>query len=206
MSHEFTTNKGYDFFEVISAMQKEIRRGNAKLAAYWAIECFVSGYHKACWNRLYIISAEDTHGFITHEIESLRRIFNEMNGPVESRKGSGGSLLFIAKAAYLLAISKGNRDIDNLSSVIYERGYGITDEEISESLEMQEGDYRPMIPNYALDKHTRRGKSMGRTSIPDFIADEFYALEPRQAGLFDEITQDFIKNEAPKKHKQIWPD
>lgn len=204
MSHDFTTKKGYDFFEVISAMQKEIRRGNAKMAAYWAVECFVSGYHKACWNRLYIISAEDTHGLITNEIESLRRVFDEMNGPAESRKGTGGSLLFIAKAAYLLAISKGNRDIDNLFSITYERGYGITDEEVSESLKMQKGDYYPKIPDYALDKHTKRGKAMGRTCIEDFIADEYYSLNPKQTGLFDDITEEFIKEESPSHY--VWPD
>jgi len=38
------TVRGYDFGEVSSAMQKALRRGDAKLAGYWAIELWSSGY------------------------------------------------------------------------------------------------------------------------------------------------------------------
>lgn len=51
------TTRGYDVFEVISALQKAIRRGDAKLAGYWAVELFESGFHQCAWNTLLVISA-----------------------------------------------------------------------------------------------------------------------------------------------------
>ena len=34
------TQRGYDFYEVASALQKSIRRGDVKLAGYMALELF----------------------------------------------------------------------------------------------------------------------------------------------------------------------
>lgn len=38
------TVRGYDFFEVSSAMQKAIRRADAAVAGYFALELWTSGY------------------------------------------------------------------------------------------------------------------------------------------------------------------
>jgi hypothetical protein len=40
----FLTKRGYEFGEVSSAMQKAIRRGDTRLAGYWALELWASGY------------------------------------------------------------------------------------------------------------------------------------------------------------------
>src|SRR6478736_3475118 len=53
------TKKGYDFFEVSSAMQKAIRRGETEDAIYWAYELWRSGNSKYVWKRLLIIAVED---------------------------------------------------------------------------------------------------------------------------------------------------
>jgi replication-associated recombination protein RarA len=53
------TRRGYQFSEVSSAMQKGIRRGDAALAGYWALELWESGFGKYCWKRLLTVSAED---------------------------------------------------------------------------------------------------------------------------------------------------
>ena len=65
------TLNGYDFFECSSAMQKAVRRGDAKTAGYFALELWHSGYRDYVWKRLFTISAEDCFGLITGEIESL---------------------------------------------------------------------------------------------------------------------------------------
>ena len=44
MAYQLTTKRGYTFLNVSSALQKSIRRGDAKLAGYFAIELFESGY------------------------------------------------------------------------------------------------------------------------------------------------------------------
>ncbi len=67
----YRTVRGYDLGEVVSAMQKAIRRGDARLAGYWAIELFESGYHGYAWRRLLTISAEDCWGILTQEIWTL---------------------------------------------------------------------------------------------------------------------------------------
>ena len=46
---QLRTKRGYQFSEVSSAMQKAIRRGDAKLAGYWALELWESGFGKYCW-------------------------------------------------------------------------------------------------------------------------------------------------------------
>ena len=65
------TIHGYDFFEVSSAMQKAIRRGDARVAGFFALELWHSKYRDYVWKRLFTISAEDCYGLITKEIEAL---------------------------------------------------------------------------------------------------------------------------------------
>jgi replication-associated recombination protein RarA len=44
--YSLKTKKGYDFFEVASALQKCIRRGMGEEAMYWAVELFNSNYQQ----------------------------------------------------------------------------------------------------------------------------------------------------------------
>lgn len=52
MSYHLNTIRGYSFPAVSSAMQKAIRRGDAKLAGYWALELWASGFGQYVWRRL----------------------------------------------------------------------------------------------------------------------------------------------------------
>jgi hypothetical protein len=56
---ERTTRKGYDLFEVASAFQKSVRRGDEETAMYFAVELFESGYDEYLWKRMKIITSED---------------------------------------------------------------------------------------------------------------------------------------------------
>ena len=58
-SMRFTTKRGYEFGEVSSAMQKAVRRADTRLAGYWALELWASGYGNYVWKRLLTVSAED---------------------------------------------------------------------------------------------------------------------------------------------------
>ena len=52
------SEKGYELYELLSAMQKEIRRGHEKQAFFFALE--LEGFmSKALWNRLRVIASED---------------------------------------------------------------------------------------------------------------------------------------------------
>jgi len=52
------TQRGYDIYELLSALQKDIRRGNEYQALFWAVE-LESFNPTALWNRLRVIASED---------------------------------------------------------------------------------------------------------------------------------------------------
>jgi replication-associated recombination protein RarA len=57
-SNQKQTQREYDFYELLSALQKDIRRGNEYLAMFWAVE-LESLNAEALWNRLIVIACED---------------------------------------------------------------------------------------------------------------------------------------------------
>lgn len=171
------TIRHYDFFEVASAMQKAIRRADAAVAGYFALELWESGYRDYVWKRLYTISAEDCYGLITSEIEALWQGHELVNKGADKPKGR----IFVSKAVLLLCSVRKSRDADHLQNFIYDR----------EMVDVQHwiDDVRnnPIpIPEYTFDVHTRKGKKMGRTK-EQFFRDEFVSLTPREPGLFDDL-------------------
>ncbi len=173
------TVRNYDFFEVTSAMQKAIRRGDSRLAGYFGIELFESGFREYLWKRLLVISAEDVWGIITYEVEALYRSWQAAN---KKKKGSGR--VFASKAIILLALARKSRDADHLTNCVYDEK--LVDSKILESyIEEARADLET-IPDYAYDQHTRKGKKLGMTKR-DFIKREFEALTPREPGLFDDL-------------------
>jgi hypothetical protein len=53
------TKRGFPLDEVISSIQKTIRRGQADEALFWTYEAVTSGYGAYVWRRLFIVSCED---------------------------------------------------------------------------------------------------------------------------------------------------
>lgn len=179
---ELRTQRGYDFYEVASALQKSIRRGDVKVAGYFALELFPK-YARYCWKRLLTISAEDCYGIITKEIMALYDAFEVVNKGVKADELKGR--IFISKAVILLCEAKHNRDADLLSNYVYDKKYGLTDEEIDQKLQevRDSGEYLE-VPDYVYDVHTRKGKKMGKTK-EEFFRDENDALENKQMSIFD---------------------
>lgn len=167
---------GYDFFEVSSAMQKAIRRADARVAGYFALELWHSGYRDYVWKRLFTISAEDCYGLITHEIEALWQGHELVNKGKSEPKGR----IFVSKAVLLLCECRKNRDADHLQNFIYDKNM------VNAERWIEEVRSSPIpIPPYTFDVHTRRGKKQGRTK-EEFFREEYLALNPRVEGLFDE--------------------
>ena len=179
---QLRTKRGYQFSEVSSAMQKAIRRGDAKLAGYWALELWESGFGKYCWKRLLTVSAEDCWGILTQEIKALHDSYVVVNEGLSARQHRGR--IFISKAVILLCLAKKSRDADHLQNFVYDQMAGLDPETLSDELR-QSGDYVP-IPAYAYDCHTREGRRRGKTKR-DFFTAEQAALEPFQPGLFDDL-------------------
>lgn len=175
--YQMRTRNGYDFYEVASAMQKAVRRADARVAGFFALELWHSGYVDYVWKRLFTISAEDCYGIITQEIEALYKGYLFVNEKAKEPKGR----VFLSKAVLLLCDCRKNRDADHLQNFIYDR----KDCDVERWIE----DVRrePIkIPEYTYDVHTRRGKAAGKTKA-DFFQAELEALRPREKGLFDDL-------------------
>lgn len=168
---------GYDFFEVSSAMQKAIRRGDARVAGFFALELWSSNFRDYVWKRLFTISAEDCFGLITSEIEALWQGHELVNKDQSKPKGR----IFVSKAVILLCECTKNRDADHLQNFIYDR----KDLDVERWIE-DVRQYPIPIPAYTYDVHTRKGKKHGRTKS-EFFREEYEALRPRIPGLFDDL-------------------
>lgn len=180
MKERLRTVRGYDFGECSSAMQKAVRRADARLAGYWAIELWESGFDAYVWRRLLTISAEDVWGIITFEVEALMRSYEKVNQGAKEKRGR----IFVAKAVILLCLAKKSRDADHLTNLVYD-GRNPTDAEIDAEIDAARA-LPEAIPDYAYDFHTVKGRTRGATKA-QFFRTEYDALQPRQQGLFDNL-------------------
>jgi len=209
------TKRGYNFYLVLSALQKAIRRGDARLACYWAAELYESVFGPAVWNRLLVISAEDCWGTLTQHVEALRQEVKTLEAADKQiNRGKDGSekkllnVLFVLKAAYLLALAQKCRDVDNFYCLIYVPA-AIPEKELLAYLEAAK-DEKIQIPEDAIDKHTIEGKMRlkklgwsNKQITEQFILKETKALKPRHKGefdnLFDEIAEPAASPEQGEK-------
>jgi len=186
------TVRGYDFLECASALQKAIRRADARVAGYFALELWSSGYGKYVWKRLLTVSAEDCHGPVTQEIVALHDAFMAVN---DGKPSAGKGRIFISKAVIVLCTAGKSRDADHLQNFLYDRdmlgpaekrdataGAEAADASLAELI----GQDTIPIPDYAFDVHTRRGRAKGKTKA-EFFREEQAALQPRVRGLFDDL-------------------
>jgi replication-associated recombination protein RarA len=133
--------------QVISALQKEIRRGNVENAAVLAYEMIDTSpeLERKLWDRLCVISVEDV-GFgdpmAPMLIQSLEQMSRRLN------RGEGDRALMAIHAVRYLATRQKDRSSDELLNWI--------------KMEVAAGKLRPEIPDYALDMHTAQGAEMGR--------------------------------------------
>lgn len=139
------TKRGYDMHELLSALQKDIRRGKEHEAVFWAVESETFN-HKALWNRLRVIASEDIG--IADPVAPLIIDLLEKNYYNFKGKKDDPNRLFLVNAVLYLARSPKSRIVDDLLNVVYG--------------EIQHEDKKLPIPDYVLDKHTTRGREMGR--------------------------------------------
>ena len=141
------TRHGFRADELVSTLQKEIRRGHVENAAVTAYEMASSSaaLDDHLWKRLRIISAEDI-GFGNPSaallVDALARMRLEFPWP------SGERFLFAIHAVRALADSTKDRTSDEMTGWIMRA--------------VDEDGLRPGIPDHAYDQHTRRGQEMGR--------------------------------------------
>lgn len=143
MSSVKDTMGGYRFDEVVSALQKEIRRGNEREAMHWALELAHTDAG-TLWRRLIVITNEDI-GLAEPEIFSAFNALHDMWQKLVTAK-SKDRYIVLANAIMLLARAPKSREADHFKIC---------------ALHWQKSN-PPEIPDYALDKHTSRGRAKGR--------------------------------------------
>lgn len=146
---KITTRNGYAADEVISALQKSIRRGLEEQACMFAYEMYISSpqLEEKLWRRLMTISVEDIG--MANPMASI--VVNSLNQMRQSFEYSDNdrTIYFIHAIRYMCSSEK-DRSSDLLKNICIK------------SFAM--GKF-PEIPDYALDKHTQRGQAMGRDSF-----------------------------------------
>jgi len=133
--------------EIISATQKEIRRGNTENAALLAYEMLTTSVEmeEYLWGRLQVISVEDV-GYGNLNAPILIETLYQMHLRIPRPRGD--RYLFAIHAVRVLCQSQKERGSDDLNNWVNQA--------------VEKNGVRPAIPDYAIDMHTRRGQEMGR--------------------------------------------
>jgi len=141
------TINGFQADHVISALQKEIRRGNAENAALLAYEMILTSHQLEdyLWHRLKVISVEDI-GFGEPLAPVFIQSLFEMTSACD--RATGERKLYAIHAVRYLCMCKKDRSSDEMINWI------------NHSSKM--GKLLPVIPEYALDMHTAEGQKKGR--------------------------------------------
>ena len=165
--------------EVISALQKEIRRGHTENAAFLAYEMLTTSeeLEAKLWQRLQVISVEDIgYGQVDAPI-LIQTLFQlHTNFP----RAQGDRFLFALHAVrYLCGCTKDRSSDEMFNWVKY-------------AIEME--GQRPVVPEYALDMHTEAGRRLGRgkrhfleegARVSPELADREQTYRQRLLALFD---------------------
>lgn len=148
MFAETKTRNGLAADEVISCLQKSIRRSMVEEACGYAYELYISSplLLEKLWRRLLTISVEDV-GFGNLDAAVQINTLNEMrkNFPYND----GDQPMYFIHAIRVLCESTKDRSSDLLKNIIIK------------SFAMGK---KPEIMDVGLDKHTKRGAQMGRGS------------------------------------------
>ena len=142
------TRNGLNGDEVISALQKSIRRGKERDACEFAYEMYITSpqFEEKLWRRLLAISVEDigmgnaNAPIFIHSLNQMRKEF---------QYNEADRAMFFVHAIRYLCQSEKDRSSDLLKNIVI-KNFAMG--------------YVPEIPDIALDKHTTRGKKMGRGS------------------------------------------
>lgn len=147
--HEAETVNGHRLDEVVSALQKAIRRSEIDNALYWGVDMWLSGYEEYAWKRLKIIASEDigiAERDMPAQIQSLYSAYKDQSTKKDVKHEP--ERLFFVHAILLLATAEKSRLVDN-ALICHFLDHDILKRE---------------IPDEALDKHTLRGRQKGRST------------------------------------------
>ncbi len=180
---ETNTRNGFAADEIISSLQKSIRRGMVEEACEFAYELYISSplFLEKLWRRLLTISVEDI-GFGNLDAASQVNTLNEMrkNFPYDD----GDQPMYFIHAIRILAESEKDRSSDLLKNIIIKSfAMGKT----------------PKVLDVALDKHTKRGIEMGRGSMHFITEGAIVTPEKKVDNNYKERYMKILESYDPEK-------
>jgi replication-associated recombination protein RarA len=174
-----TTVRGYAADELISALQKSIRRGDVRLAMLVGRELYETSaeLEAKMWSRLSVISCEDVGDGSYQEPVVINALF-EMHERMD--RAAGDRWLFLVHAIRYLAERSKDRTSDEWANLV---------------THLMAASERPFeVPEYAIDVHTRRGQESGR-SVDEFWADGAH-LENERPGRDTSVLDEILRIRA----------
>jgi replication-associated recombination protein RarA len=173
------SKRGYPADELISTLQKAIRRGELRLAILVARELYESSaeLEAVMWSRLCVISCEDVGDGSYQEPVVVNSLF-QMHERLD--RSAGDRWLFAVHAVRYLAERQKDRTSDEWANL---------------ALHLIEANEQPFeIPDYALDVHTRRGQEAGR-NVDGFWA-EGSRVVPERPGRDTSVRDEILRIRA----------
>jgi len=140
------TANGFAVDELRSVLQKSIRRGLVEEAALAAYELFSNGAEteEVLWRRLEIIATEDVGLGLVSAPAIVEALYAQASRMVDR----GDRWIYCAHAVRLMA----SAPKDNMSMELAGWTRAV----------VEQGERRPVVEDYMVDVHTRRGAEMGR--------------------------------------------
>jgi replication-associated recombination protein RarA len=138
------TSRGYRLDEVVSALQKAVRRGQEDAAVWWTAELDRSGFGAYAWARLELICSEDVGPAWPEAPAVIAALHAVWERAKKRRNASRPERLALVHAAMLLARAPKSRRVDHALHWAY----------ATEQRRLE-------VPDEALDQFTGRGRRMG---------------------------------------------
>jgi replication-associated recombination protein RarA len=148
---EQRTPGGHLAGEVASALQKSIRRGLEREALYWAAELDQAGFGNYVFKRLQVIASEDVglaDSNVAVQVRALYETWRDLR--TTAAAGQKWPRVFLVHAVLILVRAPKSRIVDHAGMAVYDGQLWIE------------------MPDFALDKHTKRGRQLGRGELHFF--------------------------------------
>jgi len=143
------TLSGHPLHEAISALQKAVRRGREREAAYWTIEIVQGGFVAYWWRRIQIIASEEA----SNDLQTCALLGQLAANAETSTKGFRSKkqecVVEVQAAVHLCRAKKSPESIDLVCYLNFAR----------------RGGFRIEPHPCAIDMHTRRGRRAGKRLI-----------------------------------------
>jgi hypothetical protein len=166
------TQHDYPLDEIVSALQKAVRRGREREGVFIVREMVDSGYVKYLWRRVVLIASEECSNDVAlcaHIGQLAKNAELATSGFTKLRN----SIIETQAVIALCRAPKSREACDAMSAIFF----------------MMKSGFRPQLHPSSVDKHTRRGKQQGKT-VQDFRNEGRYV-----AGEQDATTDPLVRND-----------